>query len=294
LRGTLKTLRSSQPFNFVATSVTRAVLQSLGRESETCVRHLHRVGDVTSKLPNGRVLRLRSRGDDWVSNQVFWRGWNGYDPETAPIFFRLAQSAHTIFDVGSYVGYYTLLGAHANPAAQVFAFEPLPAVFRRLERHVALNGLTNVRCTQAAVGETRGEADFYHGDVELPTSSSLSEEFMRSADVVRVSRVPILALDDFIEENQIERLDLMKVDTESTEPQVLRGMMRTLRRDSPVILCEVLKDRGSEAALEEILGGLGYRFYLLTPDGPVAQLHVVGHPEWYNYLFVPAGREGIV
>jgi hypothetical protein len=42
---------------------------------EFFIKHLHRIDLVEAKLPNGRILKLKSKGDDWVSNQVFWRGW---------------------------------------------------------------------------------------------------------------------------------------------------------------------------------------------------------------------------
>lgn len=285
---TLKSLRASQPFNCIATTSVRALLGELGVRSESIIRHLHRIGSVQCVLPNGRLLRLWSRGDDWISNQVFWRGWDGYEPETTPLFYRYAARAQLTFDVGAHVGFYTLLAGHANPAGQVFAFEPLAPVFARLQSNVARNKLTNVTCRAAAVGDADGEADFFHVGVGLPSSSSLSAEFMRRAGAVVRSTVPVITLDRFVREQGLPRVNLLKIDTESTEPQVLRGMSETLRRDRPALFCEVLEGRGSERALEDILAPLGYRYYLLTPVGPVAKDRIEGHPEWLNYLFTVA------
>jgi hypothetical protein len=97
--------------------------------------------------------------------------------------------------------------------------------------------------------------------------------------------VSVITVDRFVRENNLEAVDLVKIDTESTEPDVLRGMIETITRHHPSIICEVLKDRGSEQSLEDILRPLGYNFYLLTPDGPELREHVVGHPAWLNYLF---------
>ena len=286
LKDTLKTLRASQPFNCVATGAVRGFLQATGFRSETVVKHLHRMGHVRSKLPNGRLLRLWSRGDDWVSNQVYWRGWAGYEPETVPLFFELASRSATTLDIGAHVGMFTILAAHANPNAKVFAFEPMPRIHERLQQNVALNELGNVECFAAAVGELPGEADFFHIPGGLPSSSSLSEAFMRSGGGELVStKVPVVAMDCFVREHAIGRVDLMKIDTESTEPQVLRGMIETLKRDRPTMICEVLQGRGSERALEEVLSGFGYRYYLLTPRGPERRERIEGHPSWLNYLF---------
>lgn len=285
LQAALKRLRVSQPFNAVATSLARGALDLLGLRSEFLIRHLHRAGEVRCRLPNGRTLVMWSRGDDWISNQVFWRGWSGYEPETVPVFYRLATQARTTLDVGAYVGFYALLAAHANPGGLVYAFEPHPAIFPRLEDNVALNCLRNLRCVRAAAGERDGEAELFHVAGEMPSSSSLSQAFMRSAPGLRTSRVPVLTLDGFARENALPGVDLVKIDTESTEPEVLRGMQEILRRDRPAIICEILRGRGAEASLEGILGPLGYRYYLLTPQGPQSRERIEGHCEWLNYLF---------
>ena len=69
-------------------------------------------------------------------------------------------------------------------------------------------------------------------------------------------------------------------------------MIETLRRDKPFIITEVL-GRGSEKRLEEILGPLGYRYYLLTSDGHRLRDRIEGHPEWLNYLFTPLGPDEV-
>jgi FkbM family methyltransferase len=215
---------------------------------------------------------------------VFWRGWSGYEPETIPLFYRLAQRAQTTIDVGAYVGFYTLIAAHANASGRVYAFEPMSDVFERLRSNVSLNRLENVMCINSAVGDDDGEAEFFHMSSEMPCSSSLSYQFMSSVVDLKVSKVSVTTLDRFVLDNKIERVDLVKIDTETTEPQVIRGMSGILARDNPDIVCEVL-GRGSESALEEMLRPLGYHFYHLTPDGPVLRTQITGHPEWLNYLF---------
>ena len=169
IKDNLKNLRSSQPFNRLATSGTRSLLSLVGLKSEFLIKHLHRIDLVESKLPNGRTFKLQSKGDDWVSNQVFWREWDGYEPETARLFFRLAEKSAVTFDIGAYVGFFTLLAAHANPESKVFAFEPMPKIYERLKHHLELNELPNAEAFLGAVGAEEGEAEFFHQQTtELP------------------------------------------------------------------------------------------------------------------------------
>ncbi len=294
-KNVLKRLRSFQPFNRLVTSTLRAGLEITGSHSEFFIKHLPRTGGLRRRLPNGRSLRLWSRGDDWVSNQVYWRGWQGYEPETAPLFFRLATRAQVTLDIGAHVGYYALLAGHANPAGRVYAFEPFPATYARLQHNVALNRLSNVTCFASAVGELDGAADFFHPGTLIPCSASLSFDIYRPwADSVTKMTVPVITLDRFVEEHQLGHVDLVKLDVESAEPQVLRGATKVLQRDRPTIICEVLKGCGTEQALETALRPYGYRFYLVTPDGPALRERIEGHEVWLNYLFTTNRHELVV
>jgi FkbM family methyltransferase len=273
-----KWVRGSRPFNHVATTTVKTLF---GARSEFAVKHLPRTGEVKSTLPNGRVLRLTSRGDDWVSNQVFWREWHGYEPETSPVFFRLAAQARVVLDVGAHVGYYALLSAHANPASTVYAFEPMPQSFERLRRNVELNDLENVRCINKAVGEQDGEAEIYHPATEVPVGATLSRELKRQLPEMETSPVSVVSIDSFAHAERLETVDLVKIDTETTEAEVLRGMTETLKRFRPSVVCEFWT--GPARAQEEVFAPLGYRCYALARGGPRPYDGTAA--EGNNYLF---------
>lgn len=292
MKAALKRLRYSQPFNRLATGGARSFCRLFGTTPEILPRHLHRVGDVEERLPNGARLRLHSQGDDWVTNQIFWKGWQAYEPGTIDVFYRLAERSEVVLDVGAYVGFFGLVAAHANPNARVFAFEPMKPIWERLVENVRANGLSNMECVNAAVGETDGSARFFFSGSALrdalPTSSSLSEQFMKNAPGLSGVDVRVWTLDAFSEARSLAHVDLIKIDTETTEPSVLRGARAVLARDRPVLICEVLKDRVDVAALEEELRPLGYKYFLLTPDGPLPRTAIEGHPEFLNYMFTTA------
>ena len=289
IKRSLKAVRAWRPVNAPLTTATRSLSRVTGREFQSAIKHLPRTGPVRSTLPNGTVLRLWSRGDDWISNQVFWRGWNGYEPETTPLFFRLARDAEVVLDVGAYVGFYAVLAGLANPRSQVLAFEPMPDNAERLRRHVELNALSNVDLVVAAVSSAEGSAELFHGGGTHPCSTSLVRGFMGAHQEVHSSVVPTVALDSFLEARGIRTVSLVKLDIETAEPEALRGMRSTLERQRPTIFCEVLSTEVG-AQLQTILAPFGYRIYHLTPDGPVERREIVGHPEWLNYLFTVMPR----
>jgi FkbM family methyltransferase len=246
---------------------------------------------VRTKLPNGRTLRLWSQGDDWISTQIFWNGWNAYETETLDLFFRLALTARIVFDIGAHVGLFALIAAHANPEGDVFAFEPNPSTYQRLQYHVWLNQLSNIRCLNSAMGDVNCTAELFH-QPGMTSTASLSRDFMDWQKTWSSSSVPVVTGDKFIRDNEIHHVDLVKIDTESTEPQVLKGMMKTLERDRPNIICEVLPSI-TQQSLQKILLPLGYHFYQLTDRGLIWRDTIMGELEFRNYLFSQAGPDAI-
>jgi FkbM family methyltransferase len=280
------------PLNRILTTALRAALPERLRRRSAIARYLPRAGTVQVALPNGRVLRMHSRGDDDIASPLFWRGWAGHEGETARLFYELAGSARITLDIGAHVGYFALLASHANPAGRVYAFEPLARVRDRLEHNVSLNAASNVTCVALAVGSPAGTADFFHVRTGLPSSSSLSGDFMRSnasREELTSTRVEVVEVDGFVGSHDLVGVDLVKVDTETTEAAVFRGMLRTLRRDRPDVICEILDAEVAEA-IEALLKPLGYEFFLLTANGPVRCDRLRPHEHWRNFIFRPAGR----
>jgi FkbM family methyltransferase len=293
-RDMLKRVRASQPFNYLTTTALKGLFAVTGWQSEFVIKHLPRTGTTTTRLPDGHLLKLDANGDDWIPTQLFWRGWQGYEPEAMPLFYGLAREARAVFDVGAYIGLFSLLAGLVNPQAQVFAFEPLARVFERLERNVALNELTNVHCRCAAVGAAAGTAEFYFPDQAAPVASSLRSDMllasMPAASIRHVS-VPVVTLDEIVAAQGIAQVSLIKLDTERTEHEVLAGCHATLKRDRPDILCEVWPDAGNSAQLEAILRPLGYRFYQLRPEGLQPRAEIIGDEAALNYLFTTRTAE---
>jgi hypothetical protein len=103
---------------------------------------------------------------------------------------------------------------------------------------------------------------------------------------IRSETVQVISIDRFLHDRDVTGVDLVKIDTESTEDDVLAGMQDTLRRDRPKVICEVLP-RGPAEALQAILEPLGYQYFLLRPEGPQRRPDLTPDDEWRNFLLVP-------
>lgn len=130
-------------------------------------------------------------------------------------------------DVGANLGCYTLLFAQwVGPAGQVFAFEPAPATFAGLRRHVALNHADGVvRTVQAAISATSGTAPFFANGTQGENRIVTPGETRPVAGLLTLAS---MTLDEFCARERVQP-DLIKIDVEGFELAVLQGARETIR-----------------------------------------------------------------
>lgn len=219
----------------------------------------------------------------WVPRRLDQDGLAAYEPDTQAAFLAAAAvlPPGPVFDVGANIGLYAALAGALFPERPVVAFEPTPPLADAARRVAATNHL-DIRVEAVALGESDGTATLYLSK-QTDASNSLLEEFRPYRDTVEV---PLRRLDDY-------RVDgvapvLLKVDTETTEPAVLRGGQRLLAEHRPWIVCEVLaRDRAGDAIMA-LTRPLGYHWYRIddeTPLRPAAEIRA--DREHRNWLLVP-------
>jgi FkbM family methyltransferase len=152
-----------------------------------------------------------------------------------------------IVDAGANIGNHTVFFGLICRAAMVHSFEPLRTIYPVLERNVALNGLTNVRCHNAALGATAGRgslASFGSGNI------AASQFNLAGGDDYTVMPLDALPLD---------RLDFLKIDVEGTQATMLEGARETLARHRPTIWIELRPAQGEYEPGDALMRSLGYR-----------------------------------
>lgn len=151
-----------------------------------------------------------------------------YEPETTRLFRRLLQPGMTVVDIGAHAGYFSLIGAGCvGPAGTVYAFEPFPASFQQLQRNIALNGYKNIHAVRRAVSDATGVHKFLVNPKGSDRNSLFAGEISWGADSPEVETT---RLDDFMEERNWPRVDLIKMDIEGAEHAALAGMKQTLEK----------------------------------------------------------------
>lgn len=136
-----------------------------------------------------------------------------------------AAGPGVVLDVGSNIGMAAVWFRQLLPGRPIHCFEPL------LEntKLIALN-CSEAVIQQVAVGSAPGTLTL---DVDDDAVMGTSIPWR---NVAERREVPMIALDDYIREHNIEQIAVLKIDAEGMELEVLRGAIETLRRTSQIVL----------------------------------------------------------
>lgn len=230
---------------------------------------------------------MQSDGRDSVASGAFWVGLDVYEGCTLTVFAQLAGSSTQIVDVGANTGLFSLLAGSLNKNCIIHAFEPFPSAANLLESNLKENGFKNVRVTRAALSDHSGSLPLFFNDaLRLTQGASLRDWNYMTGKV----DVPVLLLDEYLAQQNIDSIDLLKIDVEGSEPEVLIGAEKTIARCKPHIICELVKD-DCYTKLRGFIKKHDYRAYRLAADGLHPDFELSEHgPVAWNRLFIHSSR----
>jgi len=261
-----------------------------------------RIAPRASLPPSGLTVRAFA-SDAPLRAMMDWKpGW-----KTEAVAAILAHRRGMLIDVGANVGQTLLDFLRAPERSSYLGFEPNLTCYQHLAAFVSANGLEQCRVIPAGLGDKNGIANLYRLGGDVDSGGSTVKE-LRPRDQVTADTCCIFRLDDLGDLTAGADIALIKIDTEGSELDVLRGMEATIRRTQPWILCEVLhRDEAAEpelycrrcAELMRLLGGLGYRVQRTVHDethiGALEEVSEFPDQVWADesirlcdYLFVPA------
>ncbi len=192
-----------------------------------------------------------------------------------------------VIDVGAHTGKYSMMAKRFCPGAVVHAIEPHPVSFRKLQETAKENAFSAYNLGLSDVPGTFKMYDYKGGNGSSHASlyeSVISEIHHGEAEAVDVQ---LTTLDDFIESNHIDRVDLLKIDTEGHEMPVLKGAGRSLEKGIVQVIHLEFNEMNvmSKTFMKEIYDFLdNYEFFRMMPDGLV-QLGNYKPIEWEIFAF---------
>jgi len=189
-----------------------------------------------------------------------------------------------ILDIGANAGQTVEEMKALFPESSIHSFEPSPKTFQNLASNV--KGLSGVKLNNFGIGSTQSESTL------LENTSSVMTSFLEMdkdgwGDISRRTVVRVETLDAYCETNQINRINILKTDTQGYDLHVLKGAQRLFEANAvDLVLIEITfsrqyKDAASFDEIWSILMENGFRlvsFYNMK--------HRNGVADWCDAIFI--------
>jgi len=165
-----------------------------------------------------------------------------------------AKEDDVVFDVGAYVGdtalWFSRLVGHRG---KVYAFEPEPENFKKLRLNLERNRAQNIVQLECALSDEEGEMIISGGG----SSATVAND---------VNGIPVMVttIDKFVKDNNLTRVDFIKMDVEGHELNVLKGAAETIKTFKPRLAISAYHRGDDLVKLPKFLLELNpnYKFYL--------------------------------
>ena len=198
-------------------------------------------GKIRSVVKDGIKTLLRHSGYTIIRNEQRHTSAEHLD-FILKQFLSESLPAPLIFDVGANVGMTATRFKKLFPESRLYCFEPVPSTCSALSSN--LSKLKNVSVYNLALGASEEVRQiFLREDTQWNSLVPEINEYLRQQDCQAVE-VTVSTIDSFIEANSIQKIDLLKIDTEGYETEVLKGAKCAFERGAiDAILLEVGFDR---------------------------------------------------
>ena len=152
-----------------------------------------------------------------------------------------------IFDVGAHTGEYIKLFLKLNKHAKIHAFEPLKKIYDELAHKFKNN--KNINCRNIAIGEKKEILEI--NIMEHLESSTLSKINYQSKYIIKKSivfgipinkllikkeKVQVQSIDDIFRSEYLNKIDLLKIDTEGFVYEILKGCKQSIKNIKMVLV----------------------------------------------------------
>ncbi len=128
----------------------------------------------------------------------------------------------TIIDVGAFQGEISLYFASKYPNAKIYAIEASPENFKLLKKNIGQQFFStkNIFPFNTALSSVNGTT--------MVSIGGGSENTI--VDVKDGTKTPCITLDKFIQDNSIDKIDLLKIDIEGAEPMLFESIKKHLEK----------------------------------------------------------------
>jgi FkbM family methyltransferase len=214
-------------------------------------------------------IAIYTSADNYIEWTILSTGT--YEDEINKLIRISLKQGGNALDIGGNIGLQSIrMSQCAGRDGKVYAFEPLVYLQEKFTRNILLNKAFNVTLLPYALSNQESEADFTVNKNSWNQGTfSLNNNNNEGVDKQWVF---IKVADNLPEIQNLNSLDLVKIDVEGFEYQVLLGLTETLKKHKARIIFEYdrnywLNNGQKIADCWSFLKSLGYIMYQITPVG---------------------------
>jgi FkbM family methyltransferase len=194
-----------------------------------------------------------------ISDYMQYCIYYGIEIEPRETLYSLVRNGTTVIDVGTNIGETLLNFAKINRDGRNIGFEPVPYLYEKAKANIGLNKFENIELISKGLSSSNETLSFSKAEENNSGGIFLTRDNGSSADRL----VEVVTLDDFVAENQVDDILLIKIDVEGFEMEVLKGASQVLDRWKPILFVEVddeflERQQSSAQAVFDFLVSRGY------------------------------------
>jgi FkbM family methyltransferase len=174
-----------------------------------------------------------------------------YEPAMQKTLGKFLAPGATFVDLGANVGYFTIIGAQlCGPTGRVLAIEPQERLLPVIKENIRINGVEWATALNVAVTDVPGTVTLHLTADTAPGGSGL---FRQTKYRLPTQQATGKTIAQILDEEGLERVDLMKVDIEGSEYEALLGSpdvfrSRRIRALALELHPAILRARNKDAA----------------------------------------------
>lgn len=215
-------------------------------------------------IPEGKLLL--NKKDAVTSVSI---AFGIYEQFEIAVFKKNLRGRMKVIDVGANIGYYSMIASkHIGPNGVVYAFEPDQENYDLLKQNINLNNLSNVKPYQLALSNKTGEETLYLSSYNKGDHRLYQPENANRKTVT----INATTLDDFCHQQQLQKIDIIKIDVQGAEGLVLEGMKTVIRNNPKLTIFSEFFPRGIRATKVDptdyliALHQLGFKLNYINED----------------------------
>lgn len=197
---------------------------------------------------------IYNRKDIWQGKSL--ETYGEYSEEEVRLYSKIVNQGDAVIEVGGNIGSLMLPLSRLIGDGVLMTFEPERTAFYALAGNIAVNNLRNVFCFQQAIGKEPGVIKVPELDIEKTENFGGLE---LDKDYSQCPHYPVGL--NTIDNLNLQKCSLIKIDVEGMELPVLEGAIKTIEKFSPILIVEDDRQQKSEA-LREFIHSKGYKMYV--------------------------------